>query len=413
VTEATEVNPFYRTIKPTGNYDVRETEEDVLTLARARAREAFRQFDTIAVMFSGGKDSTCVLHVALETAEEVGRLPLKVCFYDEEAIPYQTEEYVREVAGWPGVDLEWWCLPVKHRNACSRRSPWWYPWAPEAEPLWVRPLPPEAITPEDAPWCDWSPGARLDTVTATPLRFDPETFGSVGLMMGIRAQESLRRRRVLSRTSAENYVQGGFRNVRNVYPIYDWRTTDVWAAPRKFGWSYNRAYDAMDKAGMAPHSQRCSPAFGEEPLERFWTYQCCFPEIWGKMTARVPGAAAAGRYARTELWGYGGLPPKREGETWMEFVRRMVEKWDEPERSVIAARIKQMIGQHYRKTSDPILSTAMHPFTGVSWTYLARLAFRGDLKGRKTPNMGHGHDDRAWKKYRELLAVEGRRGGQT
>ena len=126
----------------------RDLEEDVWSAALDRTRQAFLQFDHVFVAFSGGKDSTVVLNLALLVAEELGRLPLHVVHYDEEAIPYETEEYVRRVAQDPRVNLSWFCLPVQHRNSCNREDPYWWPWAPEVRHLWCRPLPAEAIASE-------------------------------------------------------------------------------------------------------------------------------------------------------------------------------------------------------------------------------------------------------------------------
>ena len=71
----------------------------------------------------------------------------------------------------------------------------------------------------------------------------------------------------------------------------------MWFAPQKFGWDYNRSYDVMDKIGMAPLLQRIGPPFGEEPLRGLHRYKEC----WTKIVYRVPGAAAAVRYANTDL----------------------------------------------------------------------------------------------------------------
>ncbi len=371
-----------------------------------RAATAFNLFDHVVVMFSGGKDSTSTLHVMIEAARALGKLPIHVMHYDEEAIPYETDEYMRRVNEWPEIELEWLCAPVEHRNACSRKNPYWYPWAPEDRDLWCRPPPPEGIFAEDISWADFvNKENRPTTEQATPMRFtDAAKYGRVGIVFGFRTQESLRRFRVVTAKKEDNFitgVTGGSGNCSNVYPIYDWTTDDVWTAPKKLGWDYNRAYDAMDKAGVPPHAQRCSPPFGEEPLERLWTYQSCFPELWDKMTKRVNGAATAARYARTPLWAYRGLPPKHEIDTWPEFVRGLVEKWPEPYRSEIRNRVRALVNQHYGKTTDPIVSGAVHPLSGVSWEFLAKIALRGDFKGRKTPVLMYKDDPRAWEKYRK------------
>lgn len=356
----------------------------VYDLAIERLNHAFDMFDHIAVSFSGGKDSTACLMLTLQVARERGRLPLDVVFWDEEAIPMQTEEYVRRVANWPDVNLTWYCLPVKHRNACSRKSPWWYPWAEEDRDKWVRPLPPEAVT--------TCPGfvRGMSIPDMNGLMYDPKMYGNVGFIMGIRAQESLVRLRAVTAKKEDNFIvkytgdtdQGNF---YKVYPIYDWRTEDVWTAPNLYGWDYNRAYDLLDKAGMTPSMQRVSPAYGEEPLQKLWSYSVCFPEVWDRMLSRVPGAATAARYALTELYSYGSRPEKPDDVTWEEYLTHYIRKFDPTSQKIIAERIKLEIRNHYRQTKDPILEQAPHPETGVSWKWLLMLAMRGDFKNRKQP----------------------------
>lgn len=47
-------------------------DKNVHELALERIRTAYDRFDTIAVMFSGGKDSTACLNLVLEVAKERG-----------------------------------------------------------------------------------------------------------------------------------------------------------------------------------------------------------------------------------------------------------------------------------------------------------------------------------------------------
>lgn len=362
-----------------------EVDKNVWDLALERTDYAFDQFDEISVMFSGGKDSTATLNVVLEVATRRGYGPVRVIFFDEEAIPIQTEEYVRRVAARGEINLEWYCLPVQHRNACSRRSPYWWPWAPEAEDLWVRPMPPEAITQLDR-FPSEPPEARLTIPQTNGLLYPGKATQAV--FMGIRAQESITRRRAVTAKQTENFIvlmddltdRG---NAWKIYPIYDWKTEDTWTAPQRFGWDYNRAYDVMELAGLSHPQQRISPAYGEEPLEKLWTYASCFPEVWDRMQHRVPGAAAAGRYATTELWSYGATPPPPEGVTFQDHVLHYIGKWPEPHRTQVANHVADYIKTHFKKSSEPIVWKAPHPVTGVSWEWLTKLAMRGDFKGRK------------------------------
>ena len=166
-------------------------EDNVYDAALARMHDVYDNFDHVCVSFSGGKDSTAVLNVALEVAHQRGELPLHVVFFDEEAISYQTERYVRRVAERDDVVLDWYCLPVLHRNACSEEDGMWWPWASEAKDLWVRPLPPEAITELDGFPLD-PPEARPSLPTAAEKLLCPhEIYGDTAMVMGIRASESL------------------------------------------------------------------------------------------------------------------------------------------------------------------------------------------------------------------------------
>lgn len=383
-----------------------ESDRDVLDLARERMRTIYDRFDSVIVSFSGGKDSTVILNLALEVARERGRTPVHVMFFDEEAIPYQTEDYVRRVSQDPDVDLRWYCLPVRHRNACSRQSPYWYPWDPDCRELWVRELPPEGIT--ELPDGIWTPKTK-SIPELSDLLFHPKEYGQTCVLLGLRADESMMRlRSVLTRTE-DNYLHvrdNGYGNLYTASPIYDWRTWDVWTAPRMLGWDYNRAYDAMDKAGIPPSQQRAAPPYGEEPLGGLWMFRECFPEIWGRMQRRVPGAATAARYARTELYGWGGIT-KPDGMSWQEYIRHLLNKWEPNARRTIATMIQREVRRHYEKVKDPILSTAPHPDTGISWGYLAKMAFRGNLKGRMTYPLPTGDEyDRAMAKYLEQRKEE-------
>ncbi len=383
-------------------------DRSVIDLARERIDEAYKLFDTVAVSFSGGKDSTVCLHLALEGAQSRGKR-LIVFFFDEEAIPYQTEDYVRRVAATHSeVDMRWYCLPIQHRNACTRKNPYWYPWAPEDEAKWVRPMPPEGIRFDQVPGWPVDPKKRLTMPDSTPLLFETLQYGRVGQVLGIRASESLTRTQAILARNQDTrpYIRPWSDNLWKVYPIYDWSTQDVWTAPKEFGWDYNRAYDAMEMAGISHNMQRCAPPYGEEPMASLWMFSVCFPEIWDKMSNRVQGAATAARYSRTELYAYGKLPDKPDGMSWPSFVRSWVEKHPQPYRGQIAARVKYWIDNHYDKTKDLIAPKATHPDTGISWRMLLQIAIRGDYKDRKVPHMGTASRERYLKEISETPVAD-------
>jgi predicted phosphoadenosine phosphosulfate sulfurtransferase len=359
-------------------YNRKFVEQDVHEATRDRMKHLYAMFDRIVVSFSGGKDSTVVLNLALEAARELKRLPLEVHFYDEECISEDTEAYLNRVRANPEIALVWWCAPVKHRNACSRREPYWYCWNPAERDKWVRPMPEGAQTTMPG----FKRGMMIPDCSHLPFKGKSST---VGFLRGIRTQESLRRLRLSTMKPIDNYIHQ-HEHARNVWlcdPIYDWMFEDVWVAPSRFGWDYNHTYDRFEAMGLKHNDQRVCPPFGEEPLALLHTWAICYPDLWHKMIARVPGVATGGRYALTELYGHHiDRPP--EGLTWREWTFRVIDLYKEPWRSYVATAVKGAIEMHQRKTQRPIDDSVSDPMSGVSWRWLAQIALKGDFKGRKT-----------------------------
>jgi predicted phosphoadenosine phosphosulfate sulfurtransferase len=351
-------------------------------LAVERMALCFERFDKVFVSFSGGKDSTACLNIALEAATLVGKLPLDVVTFDEEAIPPETVEYMERVAARPDIRFHWFCLPVKHRNACSRKQPFWYPWDDNHKDLWVRPLPKLAITDLHG----FRKGMGAENCPA--LLFGPR-FGRVCNVMGIRCQESMTR--YMSVASKKGFdcftIQTDAAWMSKAYPIYDWSVEDVWRAPARFGWDYNHAYDRMESCGVSRMDARCSPPYGEQPIRRLWSYSQCWPELWAKMTQRVHGAATAARYANTELYGVGitseSLP---DGTTWKQHTLDTIDKLTGEAKADVAEATANLIRQHtgcYSRstfTEKPIPDSEPDPVSGMSWKIIHTVAAAGGNK---------------------------------
>jgi len=398
--------------------------KNVLELARGRIQKAFKDFDHIAVMFSGGKDSTACLNLTLEEAHKNSKklLPLDVIFSDEEALPYQTEEYVRRVFNRDDVNLRWYCVPMAHKNNCSSKYNNWYHWAPEKKDQWVRSMPSEAIT--ELPFYTGLTNTKLGKIRVDSYFNDdevdfpnpkgrlslfdlnghffypPEKYGKVGVIMGIRAQESLFRYRAVTNKKKENYIikaSGhsfkGFakeklklikpKNIYKIYPIYDWQTEDVWTAPKKLGWDYNHAYDVMDKYGITPYDQRIAPPYHKEAVKSLHMFKFCFPEVWDKMYKRVPGASTASRYGNTELYFERKDVQKPDNISWKEFIKEKIKGYDSKEHRLnLVKQVEVYIKKHYDKTKEPILGKTPHWYTGISWEFLAKIVVNGDFLKR-------------------------------
>lgn len=383
------------------------TSQNVYDAALERVRYIYRRFDHVVVSFSGGKDSTAVLHLATTVAREMNRLPVRVIFVDEEAIHPPTIEYVERVRLRPDVALEWYCLPVEHRNACSTVQPYWYCWNPLERDKWVRPMPPWAIRSHPKftfgmSFQDWMP------------TIFPKSLGTVGMLTGIRAQESIRRLRMALNKKNDNFITSGPKsgNCFGCIPIYDWTSEDVWRVVQRFGLDYNRTYDVFNRTELHGRllTQRVCPPFGEEPLRSLWIYAECWPEMWHKMLHRVHGVATAWRYSNTSL--YGVRIEKPEELTWEEYTGLLIE--NEPNAKVrdhVRRTIRNLAANHANKTHDPIGESEPHPLTGCCWKFFAQIAARKDLKGR-TSGSAAAHGERKRQKmgmtYEEAVQIYGK-----
>jgi predicted phosphoadenosine phosphosulfate sulfurtransferase len=375
-------------------YKKRYTEENVWELAIERLKRVWEMADEMVVSFSGGKDSTVLLNAAIEVHRQMGETkPLKVVFWDEEAIPWPTIEYVYREALRERVELHWMCMPIKHRNACSAKHPYWWCWDETKEDLWCRPMP----TKEEYPRAiihNIHNTTGFERLTVPELNdWMTRTIGctgSVGMLVGLRATESLRRYMIVARKSREalNFVSVDPKcsRVYMIKPIYDMTTEDIWTAHKLFKWDHNTSYDDQERAGISRHNSRVCPPFGEEPLGGLYKYQICYPDLAEKMLYRVEGVATAMRYARTALYSFGdsGFDPKVDPEQQIDHA---LLRWKPDIRELVKNRIQREIGNHNRKSGNAPIPLTKAGSTGISWSFLYMLAVRGDFKGRKNPRV--------------------------
>lgn len=309
---------------------------NVLEAAKQRIALVFDDFPRIYISFSGGKDSTVMLHLVMEEAIKRNRR-VGVLFVDLEGQYKLTIDHIQAMYNLYAdhIDPFWVALPIHLRNAVSMYEHHWISWEPSRQADWIRTPPAMAITdPSYFPFYKYAMEFE---------EFVPE-FGhwySQGkptmCFVGIRADESLNRFRtlVIRKTRYEGLAWTTWKSrfLYNAYPIYDWRTEDIWVYTAKTGKPYNRLYDLMHQAGLSIHQQRICQPYGDDQRKGLWLFHIIEPETWARVVARVNGANSGALYAQESgnILGVNKIS-KPEGHTWESFAHLLLESLPPPTR---------------------------------------------------------------------------------
>lgn len=302
----------------------------VLDAARQRIAWVLETFPRVYVSFSGGKDSTVLLHLVMEQVQARGGR-VGVLFIDLEAQYQLTIAHVRAMFDRYADHIEpyWVALPISLRNAVSVYQPQWQCWDPARAANWVRPPDPMSIT-DPAAFPFFRAGMEFEEFTPAFGHWFGRGQLTAGLV-GIRADESLNRWRTLRGGHHKSSFEGRpwttylGRTLYNAYPIYDWATADIWTYHGVTGLPSNPLYDRMHQAGLTPHQMRICQPYGDDQRRGLWLYHVIEPETWARVVARVNGANGGALYVRESgnVTGYRSIsrPP---GHTWQSFARLLV-----------------------------------------------------------------------------------------
>jgi len=303
---------------------------NVLEAAKQRIKWTFDKFEEIYLSFSAGKDSTVMLHLVVEEARK-RKKKIGVLLVDLEGQYKLTIEHAQAMREEYRdiIDFYWICLPISLRNAVSVYEPKWTCWDKEKKEDWIRTLPDRCINNEDYFEFFYK---DMEFEEFVPLFGEWFAQGkSCACFVGIRADESLNRFRTIASRSKVTKEQKQFTtkvtdNVFNVYPLYDWKTDDIWIYhgknPEK---RYNHLYDYMHKAGLTIHQQRICQPYGDDQRRGLWLFHLIEPETWAKVVARVNGANSGALYIQENgnITGYNKIQ-KPDNHTWKSFALMLV-----------------------------------------------------------------------------------------
>lgn len=302
---------------------------NVLEAARQRISRVFDDFPRIYVSFSGGKDSTVMLHLVMDEAVRRGR-KVGVLLVDLEGMYKITIDHIQRCMDMYADHIEpyWVCLPIALRNAVSVYEPKWQCWEPGRETDWIRQPPKMAITDET-----FFPFFKRNMEFEEFVPKFGEWFGKGKLtacFVGIRADESLNRYRTIKSERKQTYEDYQWttwlgNGLYNVYPIYDWKVGDVWKYSATSGKPYNRLYDYMHQAGLTPSQMRICQPYGDDQRRGLWLFHVIEPETWARVVARVNGANHGAMYVRETGDIMGNIKiTKPEGHSWKSFAELLL-----------------------------------------------------------------------------------------
>lgn len=390
---------------------------DVLTAARQRIARVFDDFPRIYVSFSGGKDSTVMLHLVAEEAQRRGRR-FGLLFIDLEAQYRLTIQHVEEMFALYADVVEpfWVALPLRLRNAVSNIEPRWLCWDPEARDLWVREPPEMAITaPEHFPF--FTVGEEFEELTPDFGHW----YGDGQLtccFVGIRTGESLNRWRAIagraSRYDGLPWTTWQSHTLFNAYPLYDWTTEDIWTFHARTGLPSNQLYHRMHQAGLTIHQQRICQPYGDDQRKGLWLYQIIEPETWGRVVARVAGANAGALYAQESGNIMGRLRiAKPDGHTWQSFSALLLDTMPPPTAEHYRTKISVFLRWWASKGVEVIPDEAPHEEEASrrvpSWRRICKVLLRNDYwcKGLSFTQTKSAYYERYRRKMKERGALWG------
>lgn len=382
---------------------------DVLTASRERISWTFDNFERVYVSFSGGKDSTVMIHIVMEEAIKRG-VKVGVLFIDWECQMTMTIDHVKSVYDLYAdyIDPYWVCLPVTTNNACSQFETLWTSWDENKKDLWIRDK--EKMSIKDKSYFPF----YYDGITFE--EFVP-LFGkwysqekTTACFVGIRTDESLNRFRTIQREKptfkGKKYTTNVVDSVWNIYPIYDWRTKDDWTYLGKFKKPYNKVYDRMYQAGLKISQMRIDEPFGDEARRSLWIYQIIEPETWSKLVSRVSGAGSASLYSKEPGQVLGKKISLPKGHTWKSFSELLLFTMPKPTsehyKNKIAVYIKWYQKRGYPEGIPDFADWSVEQKgLAPSWRQICKSLLRNDYWCR---GLGFGvTKSSAYKKYLELM----------
>ena len=366
-------------------------DKNVLEMAKIRVSESFDTFEKLYISFSGGKDSTVMLHLVMKEAIKRGR-KVGVLIIDLEAQYSDTIEHINKCLDMydKHIDLHWVCAELLLRNAVSNFEPKWACWDPKEEDKWVRPMPSRYADMNQYDF--YIPRMEFEEfmVLFGEWYSKQGTPGLTGALIGIRSDESLHRYRAIISDKKGMTIKGYKwttklnKTLYNVYPIYDWRTEDIWTyLGKNKQLPSNNIYSKMSLAGVPISQQRLCQPYGDDQKKGLWLYHVLESNTWYRLIERVSGVNSGALYIREKGNMTGAHKvTKPEDQTWQEFTNFLLSTLPEKTRDNYLGRFKKFIVGWKKRGYEFIPDIVPHNLEvkcwAPSWRRMARAILRND-----------------------------------
>lgn len=311
-------------------------EKNVLEATMERLEIIFDEFENVYFSLSGGKDSSIMVQLANIVAKKKNK-KFDVLFIDLEAQYKNTIEHIDELKQLSQIrDFYHIALPLALRNAVSILQPKWICWEEESKALWVREMPEDAINIHNCPFDWFKKGDEFENFIVLFAEWYQKKYGTkVACGIGIRTDESINRFRTIAfqdkKITYKDYtwttkIKVGERHidVYNFYPIYDWRTEDIWGAVSILDLKYNNIYELMYKNGLSIYEQRLCQPYGDDQRNGLNQFKALEYETWGKVLNRVNGVNFGNIYCKTTALG-NIKSSKPDFMSWQEYTVFLLE----------------------------------------------------------------------------------------
>lgn len=268
---------------------------NVLEASKIRIKNIFDSGVKVYCNVSGGKDSIVMMSLLYDLVQsgEIDGRQLEVVFIDEEVI---FDEVVKVCEDWRkkfmllGVKYTWYTIEHRNNNCFNalENNENFIPWDRYDESKWARKKPRFAVS--ESPYLV----PRVENYQDFLARSQRDGI----CIIGVRCSESVNRLNYIATVNSK----GGVSSKNIMYPIYDWKDSDVWKYIRDHNLDFPEVYLRMYEAGTNKSQLRVCNLFSIDTCKALTNLFEIYPDMWEAVLRREPNAYLVRLYWDTEMF---------------------------------------------------------------------------------------------------------------